>query len=659
MPIAVGETQEPSSLKRLLACIIGKPKNIHDPSIFHKLALIPALAWVGLGADGLSSSSYGPEEAFKVLGEHTYLCLILAILTIITVFIISYSYVQIIEHFPSGGGGYIVATKTIGKNAGLISGCALLIDYILTITVSIASCGNTLFSSLPEVLYPFRVPFEVTTIVALSLINIRGVKESITLLVPIFVIFVLTHIALILCGIFFHLPEFNEMAVGLHKDLNYGLSTLGATGMLALLMKAYSLGAGTYTGIEAVSNGLQVMKEPKADTAKTTMLYMAVSLAFTAGGIYLCYLLLDLKPVDGKTLNALVAENVFGSCPWLVVITIVSEAALLIVGSQTGFIDGPRIMANMATDKWLPSNLANLSERLTMRNGILLMGMPSIVLLLLTDGDVSSLVVMYSINVFITFSISQLGMCKYFFSNRTRTLKWLKHFIVNLIGFLLCFTILTITSIEKFTDGGYITLAVTALTVILCYSINNYYNKVKLRVGDLQGIYQQVIDTNHRTTAEALNPKAMTAIHVVNEFNGFGINIFFAILTQFPDLYKNFVFVSAAKVNSSSFTSVAELKNLEDARINDLKKYVELAGRHNIPATYFYKTTTNSAEGASALCLEAAGQFPKSTVFVGLLQLQKEAFYHKLLHSDFPYAMEKLLQQHGLTTVVLPIKADQ
>src|SRR5512139_2009845 len=134
--------------------LFGKPRDLEDRSIFHKMALVPILAWVGLGADGLSSSAYGPEEAFKALGEHTYLAVFLGLATALTVFIISYAYSRIIEHFPHGGGGYIVATHMLGEKAGVVSGSALLVDYVLTIAVSIASCTDALFSFLPLALHP-------------------------------------------------------------------------------------------------------------------------------------------------------------------------------------------------------------------------------------------------------------------------------------------------------------------------------------------------------------------------------------------------------------------------------------------------------------------------------------------------------------------------
>lgn len=255
--------EENSLADKIKHTLIGKPRSIKDPRLFHKLALIPILAWIGLGADGLSSASYGPEEAFKTLGRHTYLAVFLALATAMTVFIISYAYSRIIEYFPSGGGGYIVATHTLGERAGVISGCALLVDYMLTITVSIVSCGDAIFSFFPTSYQQYKLGFEVLAIIVLVVLNLRGVKESITILAPIFVTFIVTHVILIGYGIFSHLPEIAPLTRNVQAGFKSGLVTLGAGGMLLLFLRAFSMGGGTYTGIEAVSNGLQILREPR------------------------------------------------------------------------------------------------------------------------------------------------------------------------------------------------------------------------------------------------------------------------------------------------------------------------------------------------------------------------------------------------------------
>ena len=192
--------------------LFGAPRDIQDTIIFHKISLIPVLAWIGLGADGLSSSSYGPEEAFRALGEHVYLAVFLALATALTVFIISYAYSRIIEHFPTGGGGYMVATHTLGQNAGVVSGCALLVDYMLTITVSVASCVDAIFSFLPMGLHQFKLAFGIFLIILLIILNLRGVKESVSLLAPIFITFVLTHAFMLGYGILTHVDDVGPIA---------------------------------------------------------------------------------------------------------------------------------------------------------------------------------------------------------------------------------------------------------------------------------------------------------------------------------------------------------------------------------------------------------------------------------------------------------------
>src|SRR5438477_11941955 len=164
--------------------LIGPGRNVRDPQIFHSLSLVAFLAWVGLSSDALSSSSYGPEEAFLALGSHQYLAVFLALLTALTVFVISASYSQTIDEFPSGGGGYLVATKLLGRYFGLVSGCALIVDYVLTISISIASGADAIFSFLPVEWLPFRFWVAIAVVVLMIGMNLRGVKESVLTLLP-------------------------------------------------------------------------------------------------------------------------------------------------------------------------------------------------------------------------------------------------------------------------------------------------------------------------------------------------------------------------------------------------------------------------------------------------------------------------------------------
>ncbi|HEX9861193.1 MAG TPA: APC family permease, partial [Nitrospirota bacterium] len=395
--------------RRLKTAVIGGARNIFDPQVFRHISLIAFFAWVGLGADGLSSSSYGPEEAFLALQGHTHLAVFVALASGITVLVISASYAQIIDLFPSGGGGYLVASKLLSPTAGMVSGSALLIDYVLTITISLASGADYFFSFLPAGWLPFKLYFAMLAVAVMTVMNMRGVKESVLPLVPLFMTFIVTHVFLILYGLMSHAGNLPEIVASTGTDIKNTQASIGVFGMLLLVLRAYSMGAGTFTGIEAVSNGLPILREPRAKTGKRTMAYMAVSLSFMVVGLTISYLLFKVEPVHGKTLNAVLYETItkdWGSAGYtLLIITLVSEATLLFVAAQAGFIDGPRVLSNMALDRWFPTKFSSFSDRLVTQKGILIMGGAAFAMMVFTGGSVRLLVVLYSINVFITFTM--------------------------------------------------------------------------------------------------------------------------------------------------------------------------------------------------------------------------------------------------------------
>ncbi len=647
-----------SLLSRAQKRLFGPPRHIKDPSLLHKMSLIPLLAWVGLGADGLSSSAYGPEEAFRALGEHAYLALFIGLATALTVFIISFAYSRIIEHFPHGGGGYVVATQMLGKNAGVISGSALLVDYVLTVTVSIASCVDAVFSYLPAPVHAHKVLAACLLLLMMVILNIRGVKESITVLAPIFLVFIATHALMLLDGVFTHTQGFAPMVADVKRGISRDVSTIGWIGVAAVFLRAYSLGGGTYTGIEAVSNGLQILRDPKVKNGKRTMLYMALSLAFTASLLFLCYLLLAVKPVEGRTLNAVLADTLFADWKFggaVAFVTIFSEGALLLVAAQAGFVDGPRVMANMALDSWFPRRFAALSQRLTMQNGIVLMGVAAFFLLLYTHGSVSALIVMYSINVFVTFSLSQLGMSRFFINERRTMARWVNKLSVHLVALVLCVTILAVIVFEKFAEGGWLTVLITAAVITACYWIHAHYDKVKKGVRELDEMLMDLPLPGPVYTA-APKHNDQTAIQLVSGYNGFGVHTLLTIARTFPNLYKNFVFVSIATVDSGLFKESDTVEALESKAQADMERYVELARKLGFAAEWRTDVATDVVEGAVKVCREVVREFPRSTVFAGQITFRLEKGYHRLLHNETSYSIQRLLQWAGITTVILPIR---
>ncbi len=643
--------------------LLGRPRDIRDPHIFHRISLVAVLAWVGLGADGLSSSSYGPEQAYLALGEHRHLAVFIALLMVATVLLISYAYTRIIEAFPGGGGGYLVASKLLGEGAGVTSGSALLVDYVLTITTSVASGVDALWSLMPPHLSAWRMPVAIMVLTALVVLNLRGVKESVTILSPIFFIFLVAHAFLIGGGIFQGLahPAARHMDIvaRTHSDLKF----MGLFALLALFFRAYSLGGGTYTGIEAVSNGLPMMREPRVETGKKTMLYMAVSLAITAAGIMVCYYLLDVHPESGKTLNAVLTERFaagwgsgFSSLgqPFLVVV-LLSEALLLFVAAQSGFLDGPRVMANMAVDSWFPHRFAALSERLTMQNGVLLMGGSALALLIYSHGSIEILVTMYSINVFLTFSLSQLAMVRYWLQARKRREHWKRNIAIHVVGLGLCAGMLVVTVLEKFTEGGWLTLLITSLLIVGCVFVRRHYRRVSHKMAELDEILA-ALPGKVEGPAPELRKDAPTAALLVSGYNGLGIHSLLWLMRLFPGYFKNVVFVSVGVLDSANFKGAEETEALRLDVGQQGARMADVANRLGLAATSRIALGTEVVAEAEKICLELAREFPKTIVFASKLIFRKENLFQGVLHNETPYAIQRRLQFSGLQTVILPVR---
>jgi amino acid transporter len=642
--------------------LLGEEKNVRDPHVFHKLSLIAFFAWVGLGADGLSSANYGPSEAFLSLGDHRHLALYLAMLTALTVITISASYSQIIELFPSGGGGYVVSTKLLGPAFGLISGCALVVDYMLTISISISSGVEAILSFLPPAYFSYKLTFILGITVLLVLLNLRGVKESVATLTPIFLLFFVSHAALILYGIFSHVSATPTLFIDTIQETQQGIRQLGFGAMALILLRGYSLGAGTYTGIEAVSNGLQILRPPQVRTGKKTMIYMAASLAFTAGGLLVCYLLTNVQHVAGKTLNASLIQNLIGTWKiggfplgvWLLGIILVSEGAILFVAAQTGFIDGPRVLGNMAIDSWVPNRFMHLSERLVVQNGILFMGAASVLILVFTRGSVQILIVMYSINVFITFSLSQLGMCLHWLNVRVRHRG--KKLTINLLGLLMSLSILVVTVTIKFRQGGWITLLITLSFIAACIVIRRHYSRVQVLMKRLDTVMTQVQRMAPRHELPVRDEAAPTAVLFVRNFGGLGIHSFLNIHRTFPNYFKNFVFLSIGVVDWKNFKGAEEVKNLENHIAGELKKYVRLSNNFGFYAESVHSVEIDTLAAVEERCEEIRRKYNKSVFFVGKLVFEEENVLTRFLHNQTAYSIQRILQFRGIPTIVLPIR---
>ena len=654
--------QKLSWLQRLRRIFLGGARNPFDESIFDSLSLLPFFAWVGLGADGLSSSSYGPQEAWMALGTHHHLGVFVALGTVITVFVLSAGYSQIIEQFPTGGGGYLVASKLLNPTWGMISGCALLIDYVLTISISIAAGADAIFSFLPASALGLKFSVVVVGILALTLMNLRGVKESIGPMVPIFMTFVVTHIFGILWPLYIHMGDAPRVVADTARDVSSATAELGVFGTFFLVMKAYSMGAGTYTGIEAVSNGLNILREPRVAHGKRTMRYMAWSLSLTALGLILAYLLHGVQLDKDKTLNAILFQSIssgwggFGKA--FVWITLFSEAAILFIAAQAGFIGGPRVIANMALDRWLPSRFAVLSDRLVSQNGILVMSALALATLFLTHGSVAVLVVLYSINVFITFSLSMLGMVKHWWQVRDREPHWRRKLAVVAVGLFLTLFILAFVVFFKFGEGGWVTLLVTGSLVLVALWVKRHYRQTKQLLRRLDQLVRasEVPGPCDPEAPIEFDRKAKTAVLLVNGFNGLGMHTLLNIQRMFSGVYKNWIFVYVGVVDAGNFKGVEEMEALQDHVKVQTAKYARFMRSHGAYAEVRTSVGTDIISQTLALAPEILKSFPQSTFFGGQLVFPEDSLFTRFLHNNTVFALQRKLYNLGIPFVILPVR---
>jgi amino acid transporter len=644
--------------------LFGKPRDPLDPRTRQSIALVAFFAWVGLGADGLSSSCYGPEEAYLALGTHTHFGLYLAAAIAVTVFIISLAYNQVIELFPNGGGGYKVATQLIGPYAGLVSGAALIVDYVLTIAISIAAGADALFSLLPVGFHDWKMPFGAVAILGLLVLNLRGMKEAIRVLLPVFIAFVVIHVFLIGYGIYAHADRMPQLVPDTLGETAALAQTTGWITVVGIMMLAYSQGGGTYTGLEAVSNNVNTLAEPRVRTGKWTMLYMATSLAFTAGGIMLLYLLWDAAQQPGRTLNAVVFQSIIenlnpGNAATnhaALIVVLTSEAALLFVAANTGFLGGPAVLSNMAADSWVPRHFRELSNRLVTDNGIMLMGIAALGVLVWSQGSVTLLVVLYSINVFLTFSISLAGLVILWWRRRRDDRKWRRRIALSATGLTVTGGILTVLLVEKFTEGGWVTILITGVVIAICAVIRRHYDAARARLSQADALFEVKVPWEESSPPPALDPQAPTALGFVGKHRGVGVHALLWVLRMFPGHYRNFVFVSVGEVDAQSYGGEGALRTLRYAIENSLRFFVRYCHAHGLAAEFYVGFGTEPTDEFMKLADQVYAKYPNTVCFASRLIFAGTTIFTRWLHNRTPQELQDRLHSQGRQLVLLPMR---
>jgi hypothetical protein len=371
--------------------------------------------------------------------------------------------------------------------------------------------------------------------------------------------------------------------------------------------------------------------------------------------------------VEGKTLNAVLFERMTAAWPAaaakiFVIAALASSAALLFIAAQTGFFGGPRILANMAVDRWMPTRFASLSDRLVTQNGVLLMGAAALVVMLSTRAMVHVLVVLYSINVFITFSLSQLGMVRHWWLDRTREPKWKSKLFINGFGLLLTGGILISLCVVKFKDGGWATLLVTGLLIAAAFWIKRHYKQTQnqLRRLDELVVAAGVDPANIKETAApaiVCNPKGRTAVFLVNGFNGLGLHTLLAVVRMFPKIYQNFIFLQVGVVDAGTFKGASEMDNLREHARREGARYVTFMRQQGLYAEAHFAVGTDVADEAAKLCEQVAERFPQALFFAGQLVFKDENLLTRWLHNYTVFELQRRLYQNGRPMFILPIQA--
>ncbi len=393
------------------------------------------------------------------------------------------------------------------------------------------------------------------------------------------------------------------------------------------------------------------------------MLYMSASLAFTVVGLIICYLLFDLSHTPGKTLNASLFENLVASwsAPWghlFLLIALLSETMLLFVAAQTGFLDGPRILANMALDRWVPSRFSSYSDRLVSQNGILVMGIAALIIVIFTHGSVAILVVLYSINVFITFCLSQSGMVVHWWKNRQTEKAWIKKICVNGLGLILTSFILITMVILKFHEGGWMTLLMTGGLAYCAWKIRGHYRLTieKLnRLSILVSAIEQDLPTGNGVVDKP-TPDGRTAIVLVNGYNGLSIHTLLNVMRIFGKDCKNFVFIQIGVIDAGNFKDSEEFTKLKTSVENDLKRYEQLMTAHGFYGKGYCSFGTDVTDQVTQLTVQLFRTYPNCIVFGGQLVFEKDSLANRVLHNYTVFAVHKRLYYEGIPMMILPIR---
>ena len=514
-----------TAIKRLL---VGRALRT-EQAVHERLTKKTALAV--FSSDALSSTAYATEEILLVLaaaaaatasGSFHYVVPV-SIGIAVLLAIVATSYRQTIHAYPSGGGAYIVAKENLGTTPGLIAGASLLVDYVLTVSVSIAAGVAAITSAVQGTSYAWltdhKVILSLIFIAFIAIANLRGVRESGALFATPTYVFVVSFLFMIVFGLFHYFIHGGAAPVPSAEELKIAEGYRLQPMTLFLLLAAFSNGCAALTGIEAISNGVQAFKKPEAHNAATTLIWMAILLTTMFLGTSVMAYLYHVHPKESETVISQFARIMFtGPLGWFYYVVQAATAAILVLAANTAFADFPRLSSLLARDRFLPRQFANRGDRLVFSNGIVILAIFSGLLVTAFGGDTSRLIPLYAVGVFLSFTLSQSGMVVHWLRERaklrearkaasneppaeisngplpdlaleneeihrsyfvtddvTAPANWKKSLAINAVGALATFVVLCVFIATKFIHGAWIVVVVIPLLVLFFKSIHKHY----------------------------------------------------------------------------------------------------------------------------------------------------------------------------------------
>jgi amino acid transporter len=471
-----------TGVARVKQLLLGSPIASAQDS-HHRLSKKVALPV--FASDAISSTAYATEEILIVFlslagaGIAAYTRLVpISLMVVLLLAIVVSSYRQTIHAYPNGGGSYAVSKDNLGKVPSLIAGGSLLVDYVLTVAVSVSGGVAAIISAFNG-LAPYRVQLCIGFVVIMTFANLRGLKESGALFAPPTYLYVVCLISLIVIGLY--RVYFQDLPPISHTG--EAAELMEATGVLTTFyfLKAFASGAVALTGVEAVSNGVPSFRPPESRNASSVLIMMAVILGGSFFG--LSVLAQHLEPVKDEhgiirdTVLAQMAEHVYGGRNVFFFVTQFATFGILILAANTAYADFPRLTSIIAKDSYLPRQFLNRGDRLVFSNGIIFLALAAIGLIVAFGGIVNALIPLYAVGVFTGFTLSQLGMCVRHL--RLKEERWQFHLVLNAIGALTTFFVAGVVIVVKFTDGAWIPVVVIPSLIIVFTTINGHYRRVK------------------------------------------------------------------------------------------------------------------------------------------------------------------------------------